>query len=88
MGKAAVKMFCHKGALTSLAIDRQGRYMVTTGMDKQMKVWDIRTFKHMLSYNTTSPATSVDISQRGMLAVGYGPNVQVSLLVAENAVMD
>lgn len=77
MGKAAVKMFCHKGALTSLAIDRQGRYMVTTGMDKQMKVWDIRTFKHMLSYNTTSPATSVDISQRGMLAVGYGPNVQV-----------
>jgi U3 small nucleolar RNA-associated protein 7 len=51
--------------------------MVTAGMDARVRVWDVRTFKPIHSYFSASPATALDISQRGLLAVGYGPHVQV-----------
>lgn len=42
-----------------------------------MKVWDIRTFKPLHAYFANSPATSLDISQRGILAVGQGRRLQL-----------
>jgi U3 small nucleolar RNA-associated protein 7 len=59
------------------AIDRQGLYLATAGLDCQLKVWDVRTFKPLHEYFTAAPAVSIDVSQRGMLAVGYGSRVQV-----------
>ncbi|KAJ3108209.1 Small subunit (SSU) processome component [Phlyctochytrium bullatum] len=70
-----VKMLCHRGPVQSLAIDRTGKYMVTAGLDGQMKVWDIRTYKAVEQYFTTSPAASLDISQMGILAVGHSSHV-------------
>lgn len=58
-------------------IDITGRYMVTSGMDGQVKVWDIRTYKELQSYFTVRPATTIDISDVGLLGVGFGPHVQV-----------
>ena len=46
--------------------------MVTTGMDNQFKVWDLRNFKSMYEYYTPRPATSVSISHTGVVAVGTG----------------
>jgi len=43
-----------------------------------VKVWDIRMFKPVNEYFTATPSVSMDISQRGMLAVGYGSHVQVN----------
>jgi U3 small nucleolar RNA-associated protein 7 len=37
-----VKMLCHRGPITSLAVDAAGYTMVTGGADRQVKVWDIR----------------------------------------------
>ena len=37
----------------------------------------MRTYRPLHSYATHRPATAVDISDRGMLAVGCGPTVQV-----------
>jgi U3 small nucleolar RNA-associated protein 7 len=54
-----------------------GRYMVTSGLDKQMKVWDIRMYKPVSQYYTSRPATSLDISQRDMLGVGFGAHIQI-----------
>ena len=51
--------------------------LVTAGYDANVKVWDVRTFKPIHTYYSSSPATAVDISQRGLLAVGYGPHVQI-----------
>jgi hypothetical protein len=34
----AVKMLCHRGPVTALAVDTSGRFMVTAGMDRRMKV--------------------------------------------------
>ena len=43
------------------------------------QIWDIRTYKKIHSYFTTSPASlnALDFSQRGLLAVGFGTHVQV-----------
>lgn len=49
------------------------------GVDSQVKVWDVRTFKPMHAYFANSPATSLDISQKGLLAVGQGRRLQVGL---------
>lgn len=73
-----VKMLTHRGPVRALAVKRDGNYMVTTGMDARMRVWDIRAFRGPLhDYFTASPAASVDISQRGLLGVGFGSHVQV-----------
>lgn len=51
--------------------------MVTTGADGQVRIWDLRTYKPLHAYFSPSPATWCDISQRGMLAVGWGRRVNV-----------
>lgn len=67
------KLLCHKGSLiTSLAIDLSGNYMVTGGADRQIKVWDIRKFQSTHSYFVPAGVpTTLDISQRRVLAVGH-----------------
>ena len=69
-----VKMLCHKGSpITSLAIDRSGRYMATGGGDSKVKIFDLRMFKEVHSYNTYGGApTCLDISQTGILGIGHG----------------
>lgn len=69
-----VKMLCHRGSpVTSLAIDRSGRYMATGGGDNKVNIFDLRTYKQVHSYKTYGGApTCVDISQTGVLGVGHG----------------
>lgn len=77
MNEPVVKMLCHKGAVSALAIDRSGRYMASSGRDGALKLWDIRTYRPLHTYHTPRPASDLDISDRGMLAVVHGPSVQV-----------
>ncbi|KAK4919619.1 hypothetical protein LTR28_012994 [Elasticomyces elasticus] len=72
-----VKMLPHRGPVRSLAVDREGRYMVSTGQDMKMSIWDIRTFKEVNNYFTRSPGTSLAISDRNLTAVGWGTTVSV-----------
>ncbi|KAG0238570.1 Small subunit (SSU) processome component [Actinomortierella wolfii] len=77
MSTPLVKMQCHRGPVTALAIDHAGKYMASSGLDGQLKLWDLRTFKPLQEYYTPTPAASLSISQRGLLAVGFGPHVSV-----------
>jgi U3 small nucleolar RNA-associated protein 7 len=77
MSQPLVKMLCHQGPVQAIAIDRGGYYMATAGLDGQMKVWDIRTYQPVHQYFTPTPATHLSISQLGMLAVGFGPQVHI-----------
>jgi len=72
-------MLCHTGPVKALAIDLEGKYMVTSGLDGFMKVWDNRSYRPLHEYITPTPATSLSISQRNLIAAGFGPNVQVFL---------
>jgi len=73
-----VKMLCHRGPVLSTAVDSQGVYMATSGMDGLMKVWDIRMYKQVYKYNLRGrPAHCLSISQKGMLAAAFGCNIYV-----------
>ncbi|PHH82826.1 hypothetical protein CDD82_4698 [Ophiocordyceps australis] len=72
-----VKLLAHRGPVRALSIDREGRYMVSTGQDQKMAVWDIRTFKEVNSYHTRQPASSVSISDTGLTAVGWGTHATI-----------
>jgi len=72
-----VKLLAHKGPVRSVAVDREGRYMVSTGQDMKMAVWDIRMFKEVNNYFTRTPATSVAISDTGLTAVGWGTQTTI-----------
>lgn len=54
-----------------------GRYMVTSGMDKKLKVYDIRAFKPLKSYFLPAGASCLSLSQRGLLSAATGDIVQV-----------
>lgn len=43
----------------------------------QVRVWDVRALKPMHSYFSRAPPTCLDISQRGLLAVGSQRRIQV-----------
>lgn len=72
-----VKLLAHRGPVRSLAVDREGRYMVTGGQDNKMAVWDIRMFKEVNNYFTRAPASSLAISDTGLTAVGWGTHTTI-----------
>ncbi|KAG5983692.1 hypothetical protein E4U55_007441 [Claviceps digitariae] len=72
-----VKLLAHRGPVRSLAMDREGRYMVSTGQDLKMAVWDIRMFREVNNYYTRQPASSVAISDTGLTAVAWGTQTTI-----------
>jgi U3 small nucleolar RNA-associated protein 7 len=51
--------------------------MATSGVDGQLKLWDVRTYRPLHSYFAPRTATDLDFSDRGLLAAVHGPTVQV-----------
>lgn len=72
-----VKMLCHRGPVRDIAIDREGRYMVSVGQDSRMAVWDIRQFKEVHNHFLRQPGSSLAISDTNLTAVGWGTQVSV-----------
>lgn len=72
-----VKIQAARGAVRDIAVDREGKYMAVAGADKTLKIWDIRNFKEAYLYYTPTPATSLDISDTGLLSVSWGPHITV-----------
>jgi U3 small nucleolar RNA-associated protein 7 len=73
-----VKILTHPGAVQSVSVDPTGQYLVTTGNDCKMKVWDLRhNYSELYSYFNPVQATSTTISQKGLLAVSHGSLVEV-----------
>ena len=72
-----VKLLPHRGPVRCIAVDREGRYMVSAGQDMKMAVWDIRMFREVNRYFLRQPGSSLAISDRGLTAVGWGTQVSV-----------
>ena len=83
-----VKMLTNRGPVRSIAVDREGRYMVTAGQDLRMAVWDIRTYKEVNNYFLRRPGSSVAISDRGLTAVSWGTQVSIWKGLFDKAVQD
>ncbi len=63
--------------MTSIAIDSMGQRMATAGVDGDVRIWDVRNYKPIHTYFSHAPASNLEISQQGLLAVGFGSRVQV-----------
>ncbi|XP_078497739.1 WD repeat-containing protein 46 [Lissotriton helveticus] len=72
-----VKMLCHRGPVRALAVEKTGTYMATAGLDKKLKVYDIRSYKPLHSYLIPGGAGHLSFSQSLLLAAGSGNVVQV-----------
>ncbi|KAL8578958.1 hypothetical protein ACOMHN_001920 [Nucella lapillus] len=72
-----VKMLTHKAPVRAIAVDSTGNYLATSSVDKRVKVFDLRTYKMLAAVKAPLGATSLDFSQRGLLAAAMGNRVQV-----------
>jgi U3 small nucleolar RNA-associated protein 7 len=78
MGKPLVDILCHPSCpVKSISITNNGRYMATTGTDSRLKVWDLRKYEVVYDYFTRGIASSSDISQKDLLSITFGSDVQV-----------
>eukprot|EP00268_Persea_americana_P027793 TRINITY_DN2706_c0_g1_i1.p1 TRINITY_DN2706_c0_g1~~TRINITY_DN2706_c0_g1_i1.p1 ORF type:complete len:546 (+),score=120.42 TRINITY_DN2706_c0_g1_i1:231-1868(+) len=74
-GAPLVKMLCHHGPVTAMAFHNGGHLMATAGMDRKIKLWDLRKFEVLRTF--TGHAKSLDFSQKGLLASGNGSRVHI-----------
>ena len=72
-----VKMLCHRSAIKSMAIDHTGNYMITSGLDHLLNVWDLRTYKQLRSVKMSACASSLAISQKNFIAAGLRNEIVV-----------
>ncbi|XP_067638737.1 uncharacterized protein [Eurosta solidaginis] len=82
------KLLCHSTPMSALTVDPTGKYMVTAGQERRIKVWDVRSLNGPLfSYQLKLPANQIEVSQRGTLAYsqGYYCEIQSDLLLGEKA---
>lgn len=75
VSRPVVEMLCHQGPVTALAFHNNGYLMATAGMERKIKLWDLRKFAEL----QTLPfhAKTLDFSQKGLLAAATGSFVQV-----------
>ncbi|XP_075155019.1 WD repeat-containing protein 46 [Haematobia irritans] len=82
------KMLCHPTPLSALTVDHKGQHLVTAGLDRKVKVWDIRALSGPLAeYQLRLPVNQVDVSQKGVLAVCQGNYCEIynNIIMGENA---
>ncbi|XP_072953935.1 probable U3 small nucleolar RNA-associated protein 7 [Typha angustifolia] len=73
--KPLVTMLCHHGPVTAVAFHGGGHLMATAGMDRKIKLWDLRKFEVLRTY--AGHAQTLDFSQKGLLSTGNGSRVQI-----------
>ncbi|KAE8585095.1 hypothetical protein XENTR_v10021217 [Xenopus tropicalis] len=77
MKEPLVKMLCHRGAVRALSVDKTGMYMASSGLDRKLTIFDMRTYRPLTSCLLPLGAGSLCHSQKGLLAAGTGDIVQV-----------
>ncbi|OIR58468.1 MAG: U3 snoRNA-associated protein 7, UTP7 [Amphiamblys sp. WSBS2006] len=70
-----MKMLCHYGPVCSVGASLDGTKLVTAGLDRRMRIWDLRTLGLVDEYKTGQPVRTLSVSQTGMVATGYGDRV-------------
>ncbi|XP_012577116.1 PREDICTED: WD repeat-containing protein 46 [Condylura cristata] len=78
MKEPLAKILCHRGGVRAVAVDSTGTYMATSGLDHQLKIFDLRgTFQPLTARTLPQGAGHLAISQRGLLAAGMGDVVNI-----------
>ncbi|XP_025846482.2 WD repeat-containing protein 46 [Vulpes vulpes] len=78
MKEPLAKILCHRGGVRAVAVDSTGTYMATSGLDHQLKIFDLRGMFQPLSARTLPlGAGHLAFSQRGLLAAGMSDVVNI-----------
>ncbi|XP_036624681.1 WD repeat-containing protein 46 [Trichosurus vulpecula] len=78
MKEPLVKILCHRGGVRAVAVDSSGTYMATSGLDHQVKIFDLRgKYQPLTSRALPQGAGHLAFSQRGLLAGGMGDVVNI-----------
>ncbi|KMS94528.1 hypothetical protein BVRB_020510, partial [Beta vulgaris subsp. vulgaris] len=77
MSSAAATILCHKGAVQAMKVANNGYTMATSGAEGRVAIWDLRNYKLVYELPTFAPASSIDISQTGLMALGINGRVQI-----------
>ncbi|PIN01654.1 hypothetical protein CDL12_25837 [Handroanthus impetiginosus] len=72
-----VKMLCHKGPITALAFHSNSHLMATAGMERKIKLWDLRKYDVVQILPGHATGYTMDFSQKGLLATATGSFVQI-----------
>ncbi|XP_063174757.1 WD repeat-containing protein 46 [Chroicocephalus ridibundus] len=72
-----LRVLCHRGALRALAVDPTGTYMASAGLDRKLRVWDLRALRALQELVLPQGAGHLAFSQRGLLAAACGDLLQV-----------
>ncbi|CAI9091236.1 OLC1v1026204C1 [Oldenlandia corymbosa var. corymbosa] len=70
-----VKMLCHQGPVSAMAFHSNGHLMATAGMERKIKLWDLRKFQVLQTLH--GHAQTLEFSQKGLLAGATGSCVEV-----------
>eukprot|EP01135_Chromosphaera_perkinsii_P004142 Nk52_evm49s270 gene=Nk52_evmTU49s270 len=57
----------HRGGVTAVTSDYLNRFVLSTGSDKTLKVWDFKTLKHMQTIELGSKGVQLEIQNGGSL---------------------
>nr|XP_009859601.1 WD repeat-containing protein 46-like isoform X2 [Ciona intestinalis] len=72
-----VRMLCHKTAIRSMAVEKRGNYLATAGQDRKMKIFDLRMYKPLHSYQLSTGPSNLCFSQRNLLAATSNNVVEI-----------
>lgn len=76
--RPAVSMLCHPASVRGISVSGDGNYFVTTGIDRTIKVWDLRNnYSCLQEHKTNYVPDKVKFSQLGLLAVSGGSTVTI-----------
>lgn len=76
--RPALSMLCHPASLRGVTVSIDGNHFATTGMDKTIRVWDLRNnYECLKVHNLHKVPDSIHFSQLGLLAVATGSEVSV-----------
>eukprot|EP00866_Antonospora_locustae_P000853 jgi/Antlo1/853/1964 len=72
------KVLCHTSPITNIEIDRSGTYLISTSIDKSLRIWDIRnSFKPVGSIELVYNAKRTCLSDKNCLALSSRKEVYV-----------
>ena len=60
-----------------MAINQTGNYMITSGLDHMLNVWDLRTYKQLKSVKLPSGASNLAFSQKNLIATSLRDEIVV-----------
>ena len=77
MDTPLVKMLAHPAAIREATVTIDGNKLITCSVDRQIKIWDMRSFKSLHTIHTSSPSQCLAVSQKNLIAVGCGSVVDI-----------